>query len=72
MHRTLREGAANTADERIANRDEACNGEGIAMTVAPDGKSYTVSVPSTNHRQRTRHGKLKFEVRSSKFEVLSS
>jgi competence protein ComEC len=51
MHRTLREGAANTADERIANRDEACKGEGIAMTVAPDGKSYTVAVPSTNHRQ---------------------
>ena len=24
MHRTLREDAANTADERIANRDEAC------------------------------------------------
>jgi hypothetical protein len=21
------------------------------MTVAPDGKSYTVTVPSTNHRQ---------------------
>jgi competence protein ComEC len=51
MHRTLRPGAANTADERIANRDEACKGEGITMTVAPDGKSYTVTVPSTNHRQ---------------------
>jgi beta-lactamase superfamily II metal-dependent hydrolase len=51
MHRALREGAVNTADERIANRDEACKGDGIAMTVAPDGKRYTVTVPSTGHRQ---------------------
>jgi hypothetical protein len=34
-----------------ASRDEECKGDGIAMTVAPDGKSYTVTVPSTNHRQ---------------------
>lgn len=51
MHRTLRDGAANTADARIANRDEVCKGEGIVLTVTPDGKSYTVTVPSTNHRQ---------------------
>ena len=50
MHRSLRNGAVNTADERIANREETCNGDGIAMTVTPDGKSYTVAVPSTGHR----------------------
>jgi len=50
MHRALRDGSVNTADERIANRDEACNGDGIAMSVAPDGKSYIVTVPSTGHR----------------------
>jgi beta-lactamase superfamily II metal-dependent hydrolase len=51
MHRAVRDGAVNTADERIANHDEVCKGDGIAMTVAPDGKSYTVTVPSTGHRQ---------------------
>ena len=49
MHRSLRDGANNTAAERIANKDEACTGEGIAMTVAADGKSYTITVPSTGH-----------------------
>jgi len=51
MHRTLREGASNTTDDRIANRDEACKGDGIAMSVAADGKSYTIKVPSTGHQQ---------------------
>lgn len=50
MHRSLREGAQNNAAERIANEEEQCKGEGIAMTVAPDGKSYEVSVPSTGHK----------------------
>jgi beta-lactamase superfamily II metal-dependent hydrolase len=51
VHRSLREGAVNTADDRIANRDETCNGDGIAMTVTPDGRSYTMTVPSTGHRK---------------------
>ena len=51
LHRSVREGARNVADDRIANREEACTGEGITMTVAPDGKSYEVSVPSTGHRK---------------------
>jgi competence protein ComEC len=59
MHRSVREGARNVADDRIANRDEACTGEGIAMTVTPDGKSYEVSVPSTGHQR-------KYEVRRQK------
>jgi len=51
MHRSLRDGAVNTADDRIANREEACSGERITMTVASDGKSYEITVPSTGHRQ---------------------
>jgi beta-lactamase superfamily II metal-dependent hydrolase len=51
LHRALYEGAQNTSDDRIANRDEACTGQGIEMTVAPDGATYTVSVPATGHRR---------------------
>lgn len=51
VHRSLRDGAVNTMDDRIANREEACTGEGIAMTVTPDGRSYTMTVPSTGHKK---------------------
>lgn len=51
VHRSLRDGAQNTAAERIANKDEACTGEGIAMSVAADGKSYELRVPSTGHKK---------------------
>jgi competence protein ComEC len=54
VHRGVRDGAVNTAADRIANRDEACAGDGIAMTVAPDGKSYELSVPSTGHKHTYR------------------
>lgn len=51
MHRAVSEGAKNSADDRIANKDEQCAGDGIVMSVAPDGKSYEVRVPSTGHRK---------------------
>jgi beta-lactamase superfamily II metal-dependent hydrolase len=51
MHRSVRVGAVNTADDRIANREEACTGQGIAMTVTPDGRSYTMTVASTGHKK---------------------
>jgi hypothetical protein len=54
VHRSLREDAVNVADERIANREQACSGDGIAMTVAADGKSYEVRVPSTGHKHTYR------------------
>jgi beta-lactamase superfamily II metal-dependent hydrolase len=54
MHRSLRDGAQNTADNRIANREEACAGQGIAMTIAPDGKSYEMNVPATGHKKTYR------------------
>jgi beta-lactamase superfamily II metal-dependent hydrolase len=50
VHRSLRDGAVNGADDRIANREEACSGQGIAMSVTPDGRSYTMTVPSTGHK----------------------
>jgi competence protein ComEC len=50
LHRNVRVGpSGNTAREFIANVDEACAGNLIAMTVAPDAKSYTVAIPSTKH-----------------------
>lgn len=52
VHRSLREGADNFDPSHIANRDEACSGEGISMSVAGDGKSYEIGVPSTGHSQR--------------------
>ena len=46
----------NTATELIANHDNFTGAEAakcpaniIKMTVAPDGKSYTISIPSSGH-----------------------
>jgi hypothetical protein len=48
MHRNVTVGAQeNTDPEFIANPDERCKGEGIKLAVAPDARSYTVSVGST-------------------------
>jgi beta-lactamase superfamily II metal-dependent hydrolase len=53
VHKNVREDKEdNTADEFIANLEEKCAGNYIKLAVAPDGKSYTVSIPATGH-QRT-------------------
>jgi competence protein ComEC len=45
LHRNVAVGAAeNTDPEFIANTDEQCQGESIKLSVAPDSKSYTVTV----------------------------
>jgi len=45
MHRNLTATAAeNTDPEFIANADEKCTGEPIYMSVAPDGRSYSIRV----------------------------
>jgi beta-lactamase superfamily II metal-dependent hydrolase len=45
VHRNVLAGPQeNTDPEFIANRDEKCRGAGIQLAVAPDGKSYTVTV----------------------------
>jgi competence protein ComEC len=60
MHRNVQVGAQeNTDPEYIANADEQCQGEGIKVAVAADGKSYTVTVGSkgTPKRYETRAAK---------------
>jgi len=52
VHRSLNEGAVNTAPERIANLDETCAGDFVKLSVEASGKSYTLSVPRSRH-QRT-------------------
>jgi len=47
LHRNVTVGAAeNTDPEFIANPDEKCKAENIQLTVAPDAKSYTLTVGS--------------------------
>ena len=55
LHRNLRSDKENnTTDEFIANREEKCGADYIKLTVAPDGKSYTVSIPATGHKRTYR------------------
>jgi competence protein ComEC len=51
MHRSLRVLKGNTDPARIANEEESCAGFFIKLSVDPRGRSYTVWVPSTGHRQ---------------------
>jgi len=53
VHKNLRpDGEKNNApDEYIANHEKECKGNHIKLSVAPDGKSYTVFVPSTGHER---------------------
>jgi hypothetical protein len=50
VHRNVREDKHNnTVDECIANDEEKCSANFIKLSVAPSGKSYTVSVPAKGH-----------------------
>lgn len=50
VHKNVRADAANnTADEFIANLGEKCEAHYIKLSVAPDSKTYTVSIPATGH-----------------------
>ena len=53
-HKNLRPDGAtnNVADEYIANKERACKGNHIKLSVAPDGKSYAVSIPANGHQRR--------------------
>ncbi|MGH8248402.1 MAG: ComEC/Rec2 family competence protein, partial [Gammaproteobacteria bacterium] len=52
LHRNVRpDSENNTADEFIANLEEKCAANFIKLSVAPDGKSYTVSIPATGHKR---------------------
>src|SRR5438128_2121205 len=53
LHRNVLVGAQeNTEPAFIANPDEKCQGEGIKLAVAADGKSYTVTVGSNGKPRR--------------------
>jgi hypothetical protein len=56
LHKNLRPGEAadNTADEFIANFESDPNHADahlIKLSVDPDGKAYTLSIPATGHRR---------------------
>jgi len=51
VHRSVRWPASNTLAPRIANEPEDCAGSFIKLSVEPDGRRYSVEVPSTGHRQ---------------------
>lgn len=51
VHRNVREGALNTAEALIANRDEGCAGAFVKLSVDAAGRTYALSVPSTGHQK---------------------
>ena len=52
IHRNLRSDSLNnTAGDYIANLEEKCSGNYIKLSVAPNGKSYTVSIPATGQKR---------------------
>jgi hypothetical protein len=53
LHRNIGVGAQeNTDPEFIANSEQKCEGEGIKLAVAPDSKSYSVTVGSRGKPRR--------------------
>ena len=54
LHKTDRpEGSSkNVPDEYIANHSADCQAAFVKLSVAADGKSYTVNVPSTKHLRK--------------------
>lgn len=60
VHKNLRDDSQfNTTDNHIANLEAACKAHYIKLSVAPDGQSYTVSIPGRNHEAtyQTKRGK---------------
>ena len=53
VHRNLDAPEANQPRENCANDGET-GGNYLKLSVAPDGRSYTVSVPSTGHTKSFR------------------
>jgi competence protein ComEC len=52
VHRNERnDGSLNAPDEFIANRSKDCQANFIKLSVAPDGESYTVSIPAHGHER---------------------
>lgn len=51
IHRSLRQGQANTSDEYIANLEQQCQANYIKLSVDPSGKTYTVAIPGNGHKR---------------------
>lgn len=52
LHKNIRQDSAfNTGEEYIANLKENCQANYVKLTVAPDGKKYTVSIPANKHER---------------------
>ena len=53
VHKNLRpDGSVNNApDEYIANKEEQCKASYIKLSVAPNAKTYTVSIPANKHER---------------------
>jgi competence protein ComEC len=53
LHKNLKIEKNNTADQFIANTTTGadCKGNYIKMSVAPDGKTYTVTIPANGHKR---------------------
>jgi len=50
VHRNIREDKHNnTVNECIANDEEKCSANFIKLSVAPSGKTYTITVPAKKH-----------------------
>src|SRR5262245_53286349 len=51
LHKNLRPDGdtSNFPDEYIANREETCQGDYVKLSVAPDARSYEVSIPANKH-----------------------
>lgn len=66
LHKNIRaDSAFNTSEEYIANLKANCDGNYVKLTVAADGKKYTVSIPATKHEKV-------FETKESHIKSISS
>ena len=55
MHRNVRTDADHNTDAALtANLEEKCQAGYIKLSAAPDGKSYTVTIPANGHRRTYR------------------
>ncbi len=52
LHKNIRQDSSyNTAEEYIANLKHDCRANYIKLSVMPDGKKYTVSIPANKHER---------------------
>ena len=51
VHKNLRNDGQNTADELIANLEEQCQAHPLKLSVARDGRSYSMMVTQSGHRK---------------------